>query len=105
MISLAFPTSNFDRAAGFAFTYLDYKKNLQRAEGYLFRDDTDDQIYLMKRAVCLQATYTQAERDQIDRINYGAEVVNHGDTVQVEGKLYTVKILGNYSDAGRLIAI
>jgi hypothetical protein len=104
MITLTFPANNFDRAAGFAFIYLDYKKQPQRAEGYLFLDESDGQIYIMKRAACIQATYTQEERDHIDRIYYGPEVVKDGDTVQVDDHLYTVKILGNYSDAGRLIA-
>ena len=103
MLSLTYPTDNFDRAAGFAFTYLDYKKNLQRAEGRLFRDDTDGQIYIMQRSACIQASYTQEERNHIERIAYGPDVVNHGDSVEVDGKTYTVKILGNYSDAGRLI--
>jgi len=102
-INLTMPTDNFDRAAGFAFEYLDYKKQPQRAEGYLFYDEEGDTMYLMKRSVSLQSSYTDAERAQIDRIYRGAEVVRNGDSVTVDGKPYTVKVLGNYSDAGRLI--
>jgi hypothetical protein len=57
----------------------------------------------MKRSVSLQSSYTDAERAQIDRIYRGAEVVRNGDSVTVDGKPHTVKVLGNYSDAGRLI--
>jgi len=102
-INLTIPTDNFDRAAGFAFEYLDYKKQPQRAEGYLFYDEEGDTMYLMKRAVSLQSSYTDAERAQIDRIYRGPQVVRNGDSVTVDGKPYTVKVLGNYSDAGRLI--
>lgn len=103
MITLTIPTSTFDRAARFAFEYLDYKKQPTRAEGYLFYDDQADEMFLMKSATCLQGSYSDDDRAHIDRIYRGADVVRHGDAVLVDGKPYTVKVLGNYSDAGRLI--
>jgi hypothetical protein len=103
MITLNIPTDNFDRAAGFAFEYMDYKKQPQRAEGYLFYSAQEDTMYLMKRAVSIQSSYTDAERAHTHRIYCGDAVVRNGDSVMVDGKAYTVKILGNYSDAGRLI--
>lgn len=103
MITLHIPADNFDRAAGFAFEYMDYKKQPQRAEGYLFYSEQDCTMYLMKRTVCIQSSYTDAERAHTDRIYRGDAVVRNGDSVMVDGKPFTVKILGNYSDAGRLI--
>ena len=103
MITLNIRANNFDRAASFAFEYINYKKQPQRAEGYLFYSAQEDTLYLMKRPVCLQSSYTDAERAHTDRIYRGEEVVRNGDTVMVGNKPFTVKILGNYSDAGRLI--
>jgi hypothetical protein len=102
-IELTLPTDTFDRDARFAFEYLDYKKRPTRGEGYLFHDDRNDEMFLMQAAGCLKSHYTDADRAHIDRIYNGEQVVRHGDTVSVGGKLYTVKVLGNYSDAGRLI--
>ena len=102
-IELTIPASNFDRAARFAFEYLDYKKCPTRGEGYLFYDDINDEMFLMKSAACIQSHYSDEERAHTARIYRGEQVVRHGDTVSVNGKIYTVKILGNYSDAGRLI--
>ena len=100
---LKIPTSNFDKEARFAFEYLNYKKQPTRGEGYLFYAKDEDQMYLMKAAGCIQGSYTDAERAHIDRIYRGEQVIRNGDKVSVDGKIYTVKILGNYSDAGRLI--
>ena len=102
-ITLTMPTDNFDREARFAFEYLDYKKRPQRGEGYLFYSKQENQMYLMKRSASLQSSYTDEERAHIDRIYNGPQVVRDGDSVTVNGKAYTVKVLGNYSDAGRLI--
>ena len=103
MTDLTFPTDTFDTAAHFAFEYLNYKKRPTRGEGYLFHDIEGGQIYLLKSSVCLKSHYTDADRALTDRIYNGDQVVRDGDTVTVAGKAYTVKILGDYSDAGRLI--
>jgi len=107
MITLTFPTSTFDTAAHFAFetaTKRFGEVKHERHEGYLFRDDTDGQIYVMKCATTLKSEYTDADRALTQRIYYGEECLRTGDQVEVEGKIYTVKILGIFSDAGRLIA-
>lgn len=44
--------------------------------------------------------------DDEERAHLNAQVpVHNGDMVEVEGKQYTVKILGNYSDTDRLIPV
>ena len=103
--TLSFPSDTFDKAARFAFEYLNYRKEPVRGEGYLFNDKTTGQIFIMKCPSSLQSHYSADEIAHSDRIYRGNDVVVHGDTVNVGGKQYLVKILGNYSDAGRLIAI
>jgi hypothetical protein len=106
MIKLTFPTSTFDTGSHFAFEtetkrFGEIKR--ERHEGYLFRDDTDGQIYVVKCASCLKSSYTDADRALTQRIYHGAGVLRTGDQVEVDGEVFTVKILGVYSDAGRLI--
>lgn len=102
-IELTIPTSTFDNEASFAFEYLNYKKQAVRAEGYLFYDEQNDEMFLMKASSMIKGHYTDADIAHTNRIYRGEQVVRNGDKVSVNGKLYTVKILGNYSDAGRLI--
>jgi hypothetical protein len=101
-MNLTFPRDNFDQDSTFAFEYKGFRGNPCVATGYLFRGDTDGQIYLMKQSACLKDSYTAKDDEERARLN-AQTPVKHGDTVTLEGKDYTVKILGNYSDAGRLI--
>lgn len=102
-IELTIPANTFDDDAHFAFEYLNYKKQPTRGEGYLFYAKDEGQFYIMKCGACLKSSYTDADRALTDRIYRGEQVVRDGDTVTVSGNAYTVKILGNYSNAGRLI--
>jgi hypothetical protein len=102
-IELTIPANNFDNDAHFAFEYLNYKKEPTRGEGYLFYAGDEGQFYIMKCGATLKSSYTDADRALTNRIYRGEQVVRNGDTVTVAGNTYTVKILGNYSDAGRLI--
>jgi hypothetical protein len=102
-IELIIPVNNFDNDAHFAFEYLNWKKQPTRGEGYLFYAKDEAQFYIMKCCECIKSSYAVADSALTDRIYYGEQVVRNGDTVTVAGKAYTVKILGNYSDAGRLI--
>jgi hypothetical protein len=102
-IELTIPANTFDNDAHFAFEYLNYKKQPTRGEGYLFYADDEEQFYIMQCGACIKSSYTDADRALTDRIYRGEQVVRNGDTVTVAGNAYTVKILGNYSDAGRLI--
>jgi hypothetical protein len=104
-IELKYRADNFDNSAKFAFEYLNYRKEVSRGEGYIFYDSREDQIYLMQCPASIQSHYSEAQRAHIDRIYRGEEVVRNGDIVSVEGKSYSVKILGNYSDAGRLMPV
>lgn len=102
-INLTIPTGTFDRDSHFAFEYTDRKGNARRSEGYVFDCAQEGVTYLMQSAACLQSSYSDTDRQHLDRIYNGPDVVRHGDAVTINGKPYTVKVLGNYSDAGRFI--
>ena len=102
-IELPIPANTFDRDAHFAFEYLNYKKQPSRGEGYVFHDDVADEWFILQTASCLKDSYTAEDRAHLDRIFRGEQVLRTGDSVTVNGKAFTVKILGDYSDAGRLI--
>lgn len=103
MTKLNYRRDNFDQDNTFAFAY-----NGRRGEvvttGYLFNATDEGRIYVMQRAACLKSHYTEADHAETARLN-AMTPVRDGDTVEVEGKQYRVKILGNYSDAGYLIAL
>ena len=101
--TLTIAQDSFDTAADFTFEYKGYAGRTCTASGYLFQS-TDGQIYLMKNSAVLKSHYSDEDRAERARLN-SMEPVRDGDTVTVSGKQYKVKILGNFSDAGRLYAI
>jgi hypothetical protein len=101
--TLNFPADNFDQDNTFAFEYIGFRGQACTATGYLF-DCGEQGIYVMKQSACLKDVYTAKDREERARLN-AAQPVRTGDVVTVNGRQYTVKILGNYSDAGRLIPV
>jgi hypothetical protein len=101
--TLSIVTDSFDSARNFTFEYTGSMGRKVSASGYLF-EDKDGQIFLMKNSASLKSHYSDADRAERERLN-SMEPVRDGDTVVVDGKQYQVKILGNFSDAGRLYAI
>lgn len=99
--TLNFPADNFDQDNTFAFAYEGFRGQERTATGYLF-DAGDKGIYIMKRSACMKDAYTAKDREESARLASMLPVRN-GDTVVVGGQQYRVKILGDYSDAGRLI--
>lgn len=77
---------------------------VHRTKGHLFRDDADGQVYIIQYATVIKERYTDADRALAARLAAEAPV-EHGDLVTVDGRLYRVNILGDYSDAGRLTPI
>lgn len=100
--TLSIAKNSFDTAADFTFEYKGYAKRICTASGYLFQDG--DQIYLMKHSEVLKSHYSDEDIAESSRLN-SMTPVRDGDIVEVDGKQYKVKILGNFSDAGRLYAI
>lgn len=103
MKTLRFTTNGiFDDAAKFAFEY-ERRGSPVRATGYL-RDyrDSGEGVVLMQEPTFLADSYSEAEIAMRKRVA-SEEPVRDGDIVEVEGERFRVRILGNYSDAGRLI--
>lgn len=101
MPTLNFPRDNFDQDNTFAFAYQGTWGIDRIATGYLFKSAEDGQIFIMKQSACLKDGYTDADR--AERLRLDAQIpLRTNDVVTVDGKNYRVRILGNYSDAGRL---
>lgn len=103
MTTLNFVRDNFDQDNTFTFAYQGVRGQERTATGYL-KNYGDEGMFIMKQSVCLKDQYTAKDDEERRRLNAMAPV-RDGDIVEVEGKQYKVKILGNYSDAGRLIAV
>jgi hypothetical protein len=101
--TLNFPRSNYDQENTFVFAYQGARSQERQATGYLFQSG-DHGIFIMKRSAVIADSYTNEDNKERARLNAQVPVRN-GDVVEVDGKQYTVKILGNYSDAGRLIPV
>ncbi len=102
MQELNFLVDNFDQDNTFCFAYEGRNGEVQ-AKGYLL-DCKDDGIFIMKKSACLKDKYTEKDIEENNRI-YSMQPLRTDTEVKVQGKVFKVKILGNYSDAGRLIAV
>ena len=102
--TLSFPVDNFDKKNTFMFEFAGWSGQTRTSVGYLLNAKREGVIYIMQRSACLKDVYTPADYEEGDRLA-AMEPVRDGDTVCVDGEQYLVKILGNFSDAGRLIPI
>ncbi len=91
---------SFNRRETFIFAYKD-RRGEHVATGYIF-DGGEHGIYIMQESACITASYTVADRADMARLA-AMTPLRDGDVVSVGGTLYRVQILGNFSDAGRLI--
>jgi hypothetical protein len=73
-------------------------------DGYIFKCEREGTIYLMQKSAILQDCYTPEQVAERDRLN-ASKPLKTGDIVLFEGKPHTVKINGDYSDAGVLIPV
>ena len=97
---LNFTRDNFDQENTFAFAYVGARGIELVCTGYLFRSAENGQIFIMKQSACIKDTYTDADRAERRRLD--AQIpLRTNDVVTVDGNNYRVRILGNYSDAGR----
>ena len=96
-----------DHSANFPVEYKGYNGRLCRTEAYVFdaRDCRQDPgVFIMQRSACLKSHYSTEDIMHQHEMNTQPAVL-HGDIVEFAGELFTVKILGNYSDMGRLIPL
>ena len=90
----------FHYEAQFTFVLQNNKGCESTRTGYIFKGA--DKIYLMQKSAVLQNTYSDEQIANRNRLNSMTPIAN-GDTVMFEGKPHTVKINGDFSDAGALI--
>ncbi len=88
----------------FTFIFKNYKGIEKKAKGRLFFDEVLQQMYLMQNASILKDQYSDRDIKEIDRLN-SLTPIKEGDIVLIEGKQYSVRILGDYSDAGRFYPV
>ena len=87
----------------FKFSFRNHRGVEKTRTGYLFYAPDERVLYIMQKPSVLKDAYTDADRAETARLN-AATPLRDGDTVVVEGLEYGVKILGDFSDAGRLVA-
>lgn len=64
----------------------------------------DGTVYIMKRPACLKAQYTADDKAETERLN-STKPLKTGDVVLYDGRRWTVKMRGDYMDAGRLVPV
>jgi hypothetical protein len=101
MTNLHISTGNFDQINTFGLEVMDWKKRpiivkCSLRSGY--KTENDNVIWALKSSAMVKDTYTAADYAECERV-YKSEPVRHGDTVEIGGAAYRVKVLGNYSDA------
>jgi hypothetical protein len=99
---LKFKTDNFDQDNTFTFAFPGSRGQERVRTGYAA--NFEEGVYIMQRNACIKAEYTAKDHEETARLN-AMTPLRTGDIVEINGKQYSVKILGDYSDAGRLIPV
>lgn len=87
----------FDRSADFKLALKNGRTIICRLmQGY--NTCNDGQLWAMQRSGTLKDSYTAEDAAWVERMKT-IEPIGNGAIVKIAGKLYTVKILGDYSDA------
>ena len=102
--TLSFPVDTLDQKNTFKFEFASRSGKTRTGTAYLLNAKREGTIYIMQRSACMKDSYTAADYEEGDRLA-AMEPVRNGDVVCVDGEQYLVKILGNFSDAGRLVPI
>lgn len=77
-------------------THPDYADDCRK-----FPNPEDNKVFIMQKSACLKSHYTPEDIAHRERMNKMVPL-KAGEIVLFEGKEYKVRILGNYSDCGRL---
>ena len=104
MMNLNFPKEINDRDTTFRFAYNNHRGAEETRKGHLFNDTQENVICIMQSGIMMQDVYSAKDIEERTRLQDQVPI-RDGDVVEVKGKLYIVKILGDYSDAGRLVPI
>lgn len=91
---------NFDKVNTFRMVVKGFRGDMEITctlqSGY--EKEGDGILWAMQRGACLKAHYSEADYAETDRLNAEAAIKN-GDTVSIDGKQFTVRVLGDYSNA------
>jgi hypothetical protein len=99
MRTISFPTDNFDQVN--TFTLNAGKRSTFPARCSLHRDYEkvgDGVLWAMQHSGCIKSTYTDDDRAESARLQAETPLTN-GETVLIDGSLFTVRVLGDFSDA------
>ena len=98
--TLTLATGNFDQANTFSVE-VQTRRGLTQLTCKLHRDyhEQDDGIYwALNGGAMVKDVYSDADRAETARLA-SEQPVRNGDVVQIDGNLYTAKVLGVHSDA------
>ena len=62
-----------------------------------YQKDNDGIFWAMQRSSTLKSSYTDKDVEERNRLNT-MEPVRHGDTVLIDGRKHTVRVLGDFSN-------
>ena len=99
MQTLNLSTGSFDQDNTFVIEVKGLR-NMTRRTVSLHQDyETagDGIFWALMGAVCLQAEYSEKDREETKRLNEMASI-KHNDIVTINNELYKVKVLGEFSD-------
>lgn len=74
----------------------------RRKTCYLIFDE--GKYWVMQRPSMLRDTYTEAELSELGRLR-DMQALTDGDKITVDGREYTLKVQGDYSDLGYLVPV
>ena len=95
------PKDTMDNSENFTFEITRYNGKKSDRDGYIFKCDQENKIYIMQCSAVLKGHYTAEDIALRDHLN-ALEPLKTGDVVIFEGKPHKVTINGDYSDAGYL---
>ena len=99
MQNLTLSNSNFDQDNTFEIEFVTPRRT-RRLKVSLYRNykvDGDGILWALQNGVCLKAQYSDKDLAERNRLN-AATPVRHNDIVQIEGKKYRTRVLGDFSD-------
>lgn len=99
MQTINISTGTFDKDNTFVVEYKGPRRNRQLTVS-LYRDYKvagDGILWALQRGSCLKAEYSDEDIAERDRLN-ALTPIRHDDIVQIEGKQYRARVLGDFSD-------
>jgi hypothetical protein len=99
MKTLTLSTGSFDQVNTFTIAEVRYSRCKLMKDKEVAGDGI---LWVLQCAGCLKASYSDADRAEMARLNSGESTVRNGEVVLVDGKQYRVRVLGNYSDCAVL---